>query len=213
MSMQDYMLTDANMDKAIIHIRTPNSVQRSKIVKSVKSPKTCNTNDPLFWLFYKIKHELPDRMNIVVEKQLKIDFVEQLRTTKSVAKLASISHVESNLVNDTRIDRKTFLTLCELEDLNVLFIVGRTYYELMSSLDTDIHVIYKSNYDQYSYQLNPDVNKELLCNVNKPLKSISVYKLGELETICSQLGVEVVGKRTKAVLYQAISSELDKNIS
>lgn len=209
MSMQDYMLTDANMDKAIIHIRKPisTSVQRSK---TVKNPNTCNTNDQLFWLFYKIKHELPDRMNIVVEKQLKIDFVEQLRKTKSVAKLASISHVESNLVNDKRIDMQTFLTLCELEELNVLFIIGCTYYELRSSLDIDIHVIYKLNYDQYSYQLNPDVNKELLCNINKPLKSISVYKLGELETICGQLGVEVVGKRTKALLYQAITIELAK---
>ncbi len=147
--------------------------------------------------------DLPERTTVIVEKQLKIEYVEKMRLA-NVSKAA----IESNLANDNKIDVKTFLALCEFEQLNVVYIIGRTYYERTSSLDGDVHVVFQEEYGKYVYKLNADLNRDMMLNIDKPIRAVSAYKLDELENICSRLGLEIVEKRTKANLYRAIITAL-----
>jgi hypothetical protein len=98
--------------------------------------------DTLFWCFYLIKygHDVYDSlflmgMDIIKEKKIKIDFIEDLRTEKKNIKkykLGTLSDIESNLVNDDIIDLTTFFALCFLEKKNVLYVSEKTYYEFLT---------------------------------------------------------------------------------
>ena len=175
-----------------------------------------NQQDSLFWCFYIIKngeynYQILNNKNALMCKQYKIEFVENIRKHKDIVKtykFDTITGIESNLVNDNNLNIKTFLTLCAIENINVIFINKKTYCELLMNDTNIIYVIHELDaqskyYKKYGFEestidtLNTIKNTLYrIDNIAKPIKSISSYKVQDLIDICDKLLIETTNKDT-----------------
>ena len=176
--------------------------------------------DSLFWCFYIMKngeasYEMIDFKNLIIEKKIKIEYVEKLRKEKQLLKtykFATLTHIENQLANEQRIDINTFLTLCVLENLNIFYISKNTYFELLMNDTSVIHLIKKgfvngNNYvTNFGYKTDNKESEEMtkyknefykIDNIDKPIKSISTYKVQELIDFCNKLSIETANNQTK----------------
>jgi len=192
--------------------------------------------DSLFWSFYimvygDVAYELIQPINLVSEKKIKIEYIEKIRLNKALLKqhkYATLTHIENQLLNEQRIDIKTFFSLCVLEKMNVFYIHKKTYYDLQMNKDDNNIDTNNSTYILYS-SINPKINNQLkygfelgisekienfkkeffhIENLEKPIKSISGYKLNELLEYCKQLGIETMNQnnktKNKKELYESL---------
>lgn len=180
--------------------------------------------DTLFWGLYMMKHgedkyRMLERRNFILEKKLKIEYIELLRKEKQLLKtykFATLAHIEDQLANHAKIDFKTFITLCTLENLNVHFIKNKTCYTHLMNDSADVFVVFYQDKDRYAFQ---KIDKAILANftepyyildnIDKPIKSIGSYKVQELIDICNKLGLEIIRSdtkktKTKPELYESI---------
>jgi len=184
--------------------------------------------DTLFWCFYIMKHgllhyQMLHNKNIVFEKNIKIEYVEKLRKEKQQIKpykFASLHNIENDLVNENKIDAKTFLTLCVLENMNVVFIKRKTYYELSVNDNDEYFVVQFIHADKFGFQQMNKIETEKykkdlfqIENIDKPIKSITYYKVEDLINICTKLGIEFTNtsngkKKPKKELYENIVQQL-----
>ena len=229
-NLQDYMLTEENIIKSMdqnIYSNNNNNINKNinsnpvtnkpsnnDIHKKVNNDKVTkkekmlipNRDDSLFWCFYVIKngydkYEILD-INIVVEKKLKIEYIEKLRKEKALLKtfkIASLTHIENQLANEKSIDIKTFFSLCAIEKINIFYVHKRFYYENIMDPNNDIHIINKINKYKYGYEgISTEKREEYVSTllqvtcIDKPIKSMSFYKLNELETMCQKLALETI---------------------
>lgn len=231
--LQDYMLNENTIKRSLQH-RINNFENNITANKNSRQPQVlvkdkCNTftplqKDTLFWCFYILKYgennyEMLDNINIVLEKKLKIDYVEKIRKEKQIVKsykFATLTHLENQLANEDKIDLNTFFTLCVIENINVLYVCKKTYFELLMN-DDKIHIICRlDNYSKYGYEGIEQSKIELyrttlfkVDNVEKPIKSISSYKVSELVEFCNKLGIEIYNKdnnksKSKKELYESL---------
>ena len=231
--LQYYMLNE-NTIKRSLNCRINNFENNKEYTKIPRQSQfiakdKCNIftpvqKDTLFWCFYILKYgennyEMLDNINIVLEKTLKIDYVEKIRKEKQIVKaykFATLTHLENQLANEEKIDLNTFFTLCVIENINVLYVCKKTYFELLMN-DDKIHIIRRlDNYSKYGYEGIDQTKNELyrstlfkVDDVEKPLKSISSYKVSELVEFCNKLGIEIYVKDTtksksKKDLYESL---------
>ena len=232
-NLQDYMLDEINIDRALkMKLENVNKEKsQTNFVKPKKNLFIPREKDMLFWCFFifkngDIKYETLYNKNEVIEKQIKITYVEKIRKEKQTLKIYkfdSISNIESNLVNDNLISRKTFLSLCAVENINIIYINKKTYFELLMN-DTNevfiIHEINNSSNGKYNVKYGFEIgNNELIDNIktslyrvdniDKPIKAFSSYKTQELIDICCKLAIEIINKDTNKIkpkkdLYEGI---------
>jgi hypothetical protein len=166
-----------------------------------------NQKDSLFWCFYYIKYNiLPTTINVVVEKNIKIEYVVKLRNIKDTLKkhkLPPLIEIENQLTNEKTINLSTFFALCILENINILYATSKTYFEMTLNENDTTHMIV-FNHLKYEYHGNDtstidDVKSTLLKihHINKPLYAVSHYKGNELVDICSKLGIDTIDPTTK----------------
>lgn len=238
--LQYYMLNENTIKRSLHNMINDNKINnrfqensetRNKISRQTPVPvkEKCNVftpiqKDTLFWCFYILKfgesnYEMLDNINIVLEKKLKIDYVEKIRKEKQLIKshkFATLTHLENQLANEEKIDLSTFFTLCVIENINILYVCKKTYFELLMN-DNEIHIIRRlDNYSKYGYEGTDQSKIEVyrstlfkIDNVEKPVKSISSYKISELREFCSKLGIEIIIKDTdkyksKTDLYESL---------
>ena len=239
-SLQKFMLNKENIDKYSFDKRVKHE---KKMEKNGNIGKQENSGpifyprqkDTLFWCFYIMKYGL-DAYNdlnekditIVVEKKIKIEWIEILRNKKGILKqnkTAPLTHVENALLNEHKIDVKSFIALCVAEKLPLMYVHNKTYFDL----DLDVYleeeqskiVVQTDKPLKYGIVLNNDneYNPQKIRqthykidNINKPLKSISSYKYDELYDICDRLNIlqklDQEKRTTKQVLYEGIVQEL-----
>jgi hypothetical protein len=236
--LHDYMLDENNIQRSLrMKINLNKNLKEKLTKKQTTNQEQCQKDnifipveqDSLFWCYFiikngDIKYETIYNKNDLVSKQMKIDLVNVVRKNKDIVKmykLDTITSIESNLANDNLLNSKTFLTLCAIENINVIYVSKKTYFELMMN-DTDvIYIVYEKPsknkyYNKYGYEL---ANKETIENIkttlykvdkiDKPIRSLSYYKVEELLVICSKLAIETcnlnTGKtKSKKDLYEAI---------
>ena len=227
-NLQDYMLDESNIRKSLEMKMTTNketfkSKNEDKNIKPKSSIFVPREKDTLFWCFYIMKHgdtkyEMLEHKNILTEKKIKIEYVEKIRKEKQTVKtykFATLTHIENNLANDNYLDIKTFLTLCAIENLNILFVKNKTYYELLMNDSNELHIVYLLQNEKYGYEINPTNAEQIkstlykLDNIDKPIKSMTGYKISELVEICEKLAIDIFNKDTnksknKKDLYEAI---------
>ena len=190
----------------------------SQIDRSLFFP---DEKDSLFWCFYIMKYGVEaytmlEYKNIVVEKNIKIECIELVRKNKLKLKAhkgMSVSHVENALLNEKIIDMKTFMSLCIIEGISVMYLHKNTYYELNLDIDetTNIHSITRlDNPLKYGYELKQN-SKEIrdtfynIDNLNKPLKAMSSYKIAELIVFCNKLNIPLKeDKKRKKDMYELL---------
>jgi hypothetical protein len=182
--------------------------------------------DSLFWCFYIIhngitKYEMLFNRNEIIEKQLKIEYVEKLRKDKSLVKKCkfdTLTNIETNLVNDFAINIYTFLILCAFENIDIIILnqSKKTYYESIIDETKErylINVIDKPYITRYGFELNKNVNKYLsyykIENIKKPIKAIANYTLKDLIEISCKLNIDLKTKDTnkpklKKELYEDV---------
>lgn len=236
--IQDYMFNNTTICKSIENkIRENYNIKKNKQTTANKETDINKNkiipleNDSLFWCLYIIKNGLMNysqltNRNVVVEKQFKIEYVERLRKEKQLIKqykFDSMSNIENKLANENSIDNKTFLTLCVLGNLNIFFILNKTYYELNMNDSNKFYVVtYLNDKKKYGFE---EVTKDVLDsyrnlyykldNIDKPIKSQSSYTVQELIDICKKLGIETIDKdksteknkeksKSKKELYESI---------
>ena len=228
--LQDYMLNETTIKNSLDNrLENHNNIIKTNNYFEQKSKERINTftpkqKDSLFWCFYILKYgeqnyEMLENINIVLEKKFKIDYVEKIRKEKQIVKsykFATLTHLENQLANEERIDLNTFFTLCVIENINILYVCKKTYFELLMN-DDKIHIIHRlDNYSKYGYEGVAQSKIELyrstlfkVDNVEKPVKTISAYKVSELVEFCSKLGIEICIKDTnknksKKDLYESL---------
>ena len=184
--------------------------------------------DTLFWCFYIFKNgyskyemEVNDTY-FVVEKTEKFRYVNSVREKKDMLKIYKIkplTEIEQDLANSEQISLKSFFALCVIENINVIVIVKRKYYECIVNDDEDINIITKDDMvNNYVIQLN--VTKEKvqhyrdnyykMDHFDSTLKAMSSYKLEELYQISKKLNIDInklnenKKKITKKDLYETI---------
>ena len=232
--VQDYMFNNTNICRSL-ECRLHDQYNTKKIKQQVEKIENINKNifipsdsDSLFWCLYIIKNGLSNytqltNRNLIVEKKLKIEYVERLRKEKQLIKqykFDTITNIENSLANETRIDINTFLILCVVGCLNIFYIKKKTFFELNMNDSNKIYIIkYIPEKDKYGFE---ETNKEnidefrdkfyKLDNMSKPIKSMATYKTQELIDICNKLGIETTltsennnpKNKSKKDLYEAI---------
>ena len=128
-----------------------------------------------------------------------------------------MTNLENNLANEERLCLSSFLSLCVLENFNILFIKNKTFYELCMN-DTEIFsIIYQHSYNknQYGLRISKEIEvTELKCklfkidNIEKPIKAFSAYKLEDLLNMYNKLvhtnDKETLKPKNKKDLYDII---------
>jgi hypothetical protein len=233
--LQYYILNEDNINR-FLEIKSKCVIKEKQPV--IHSPKIIKNNifipkekDTLFWCFYILKngdstYESMYNKNEIVARQIKIEYIEKIRKNKQTVKtykFDSICNIESNLANDKSLNIKTFLTLCAVENINILFVSNKTYYELFMNDSKSVYVVYclnnkeNKNYTgRYGFEITStdvaDTIKKSLYkieNVDKPIKSFSSYKVSDLIDICNKLAIEIKNQETgknksKNELYESI---------
>lgn len=179
-------------------------------------------HDTLFWCYFLLKHgdkayELMPHRNSLIEKRLKIECIQEIRTHKSILKahkFDTLTNLESNLANDSFMHLATFASLCAIDNLHFLFIRKNTYFEWPTSSSSSDHPVYVvkelTDRKRYGFQVGDeeilqDIRSRfyLIDSLDKPVKALSAYKLADLKAICAKLGIEPQSK-TKNELYELI---------
>ena len=234
--LEYYMFTSLRIDK----LNEKKEKKEFPIMKEKEKEKedffSPRQKDGLFWCFYVIKngetsYELlnNEKITLVKEKKIKIDYVDVLRNEKAIFKKQSIkfpsmTHIENDLVNEQVIDIRTFLSLCHLEKFNVLYVSKKTYFEMNENEGEPVHLIKRvdqpNKMTKYVYQgtdplLLEKVRTTLykIENIEKPVKAISAYKVADLIDFSMKLGLETsyhdektakIKNKTNQALYEAI---------
>jgi hypothetical protein len=181
--------------------------------------------DSLFWCFYIMhngftKYEI-EPASFIKEKEHKIKYVEYLRQHKDALKehkIKPITVIEDELTNNESIGLKTFIALCILENLNIMVVNKNTFFELKCNPESkETHVVHKQGFNRFRIELNV-VDETLqtyrtalfqILNIEKPLLSVSSYKLGELQDFCKRLKI-VTELKKKQDLYNLLDEHLNK---
>lgn len=248
-NLQDYMLTNKNIVSALrlqTDLTKDNSPKKQPPKKSVLPSQNKEAyifypreKDALFWIIYIMKngiesYETLENKNIVSEKQMKIEYVELSRKKKSCIKshkIAPLNYIENYLVNETKIDLKTFLALCIIEEQDIIYSHKKTYYEFSKFVDDDeetqeqpqknkTNVIVRNDetgdvkYGIYINVTNTKITEYRekyykMDNIDKPIKVFSAYKLEDLTELCKKLVIDTMDpitnkKKTKKELYEFI---------
>lgn len=197
--------------------------------------------DTFFWCFYDLlyKENLIDEHVLKVEKETKILLLEELRKNKlKLKKKYKLNILEDELLNAKKISFNTFCGLCFLKDISIFIVTSNnTYsyflnnneliennmlnsYELFniielkynnSLINVKNNIITKINLSENDYK-NIITNYYYLEDLEKPLKSITYYKLDDLINISNKLKINIYNdiskKKTKKDLYFDILNKL-----
>ena len=200
---------------------TSNKYISKEINKPINNQTNNSTNNPtnkdiffpkeqdsLFWCYYIISsgesnYEMINVKNSLVAKQFKINYINKIRTNKQLVKtykFDTITNIESNLAHDNNINIKTVMTLCVIDKINLIFVSKNTYYELLMNDSEEIYIIRElGNYSRkYGFEIgNSNLLEEIRTTLykieilDKPIKSLSSYKVKDLTDICNKLAIEI----------------------
>ena len=212
----------------IIEVKEKKKKVIEKIKKEEKDIFIPDEEDSLFWCYiiYKYgysEYELKREKKYESITSMKIDLVYTVRENKDLLKKLKLrkTKVEENLTNDKRINLDTFLFLIAVNEMNLIYINGQTYYEELYSDEEKICIIkYEKEQDKYGlYDVSKEKLEELkktrlhILNISKPIKSLSSYKVLELKEICKTLNIDIMKTetkcKTKKELYQLIQEKIN----
>ena len=127
--------------------------------------------DKLFWCFYIIlkgyeEYEMNRSLSFSIEKQLKIETVEKLKSIKTKLKEMKLkrTELEDELVNKNTITIKGLFALCLVHNVSITYIYGRKYCELNADPNAE------PNAEPNTEKL--PIKKGIICQNNKKENSL-----------------------------------------
>ena len=137
--------------------KTSDKKEQFKIINPLDKIYIPCEKDTLFWCFFIMKHgdmqyEILDNKNIVLEKRNKIEYIEKIRKDKQLIKtykFTTLTNFENNLANEEKLNIGSFLSLCAFENINVLYVKNKTYYELLMNDESTVFIVYQLENNKY----------------------------------------------------------------
>lgn len=220
--------TDKEVEQVVpVEEKLENTI-KTEHVEELISPKQ---NDTLFWCIFIIHFGYDEYLEVDrnygvkeldVKKQIG-DFISKnphkMKTTNTKITKAAVQEILSELLTSQKdTSMQCLMALIVFCNINLIMINSTKLLmlEFVSNKDEEIptYVIYKDAYNKYSLknqQLSKeeieDIRSKTICleNYLKPIKSISNYKVEELEDLAKKLGIfEKNKKYKKSDLYQEI---------
>jgi len=184
-------------------------------------------DDVLFWYFFIIlkgesEFELIQSNKFTVSKNFKIESSITIKKMKLNRKFNK-TNIINNLCHEKNITVMTLAVLCSLYNINILYVVNNIkYYELFQENDTDEEqTFYVMENNNNNIELFKNINKNQLDKYtknsikiegfNSNLKTLSHYKLDDLQIIASTLGFNIKSKK-KQMLYDEIQNKLETTV-
>ena len=240
-SLNSYMLTNELINSISDYYTSINRVLPEKknctndISKNIKKPEFFYPieNDTFFWIFYVLKEGI-DAYNFMkrsyqIEKTEKFEIISYINTNKKMLKdqksmkslntgvTIKIRQLIEDLGNSSFIHYNSLIGLCYVYKINIILTTGKcmkpyifnSEEDTFFTIDIDLKHLYikKTTHEQMKKTHIPVVNLE------KPLKSITSYKLQDLKDIASLLDISLLNnkkKKTKKILYQEIKESFIK---
>ena len=224
--LQDYMMTG----KLYLKYNNTSKKESKSSNKSNKSNKSMNLitikdQDQLFWYYYIAMNSYDDYKYLdhkfTKEKELKIQNIETMKNNNSILKQnkIKISDYETDLLNSKQISLSTLRGLCAYNEVNIIYIKDKIYYDFRFN-DTQVPIIIYKQGKTYSCNISPSLETiemikqkyYYIDNPSKPINGISSYKIKELSEICKKLDINTrleSGKpKNKKILYEEIKAYL-----
>lgn len=199
------------------HQAKPYVLGASYVIPSHKDTYCVKQGDSLFWCFYIMHHgfEHYNGKTFQQEKDEKYMLIDKIRDNKDVLKKNKISNkdgeIEIDMANSSRICVKTFLALCAIFNIRLLFIQKQKAFWFYDQDDDDTPIQFVVKYvdDKATFLFEENVQAIQDShfrweNIEKPIKSCSSFKHGELVDICQKLHLEYSPKMNKTELYNLI---------
>jgi len=168
-----------------------------KRFKNKNKTELNNNYDKLFFnflLIVRIDLLTPD-YNKNTELKFKYEFAHKMENMK----FKKIENVINNLCYDDNINLKTLSALCVLFYKTMIYSCNNIF--IMLNQCDDSPLLYLVKKDLSITCVKKDTLKQLnesgfeINNIDKPFYSITYYKVNDLKTICSQIGLNVDGKK------------------
>ena len=228
-----------------IHIEGPTHIEEITIPQKKTQPAKINKpytpfqSDKLFWCFYIIlngyeEYEMNRSSSFSIEKQIKIETVEKLKTIKNKLKELKLkrTELEDELVNKAKISIKGLCALCLVHNVSVTYVYGRKYCEINTDNEGDfikkgIIIQNEKKEDSLKWTTNEynnidtdflnEIHNEywFIENIQKPLNAPSYYSVKDLYTICEKLHIEThatinnkIKPKKKTQVYEEILTHL-----
>ncbi len=229
--LKDYMINSELYNKYKLVEKEINikedSFKKNKI-QNKESEKiiTIKEIDQLFWYFFIAsfgydEYKFLDNKKFTVEKEIKIKNTENIKKDTLLLKQNKIKicDFESDLVNSKKISLSTLKGLCIYNNINLLYVKNKIYYNFNFSDDKNFIIIY--DYGTYcSCNINPsheniDTIKNslyLIENPEKPIKAVSNFKLPELIEIANKLSINYKSESGKSKNKNQLYEEIKNNL-
>ena len=221
-------------------IQTPKSKSKSSNYKFFPTPKMPGTgimhNNQLLWCVYIAMNGRAAFDTIhnafVTETEFKYATVDMMRIQKMRIKTLfkryklSMPNFEAELISSKKLDISGMMALALCHSQNILYIDNRMYYEIIATDTSDTMTVIEKIKNRYCVYATTTESETLqMCrdkfwkmeSITSPIKSVSHYKLSELQDIYTRLGCEGLvmesvsnsKKRiTKPELYAAIMNNI-----
>ena len=121
-------------------------------------------------------------------------------------KFKNKENIMNNLMYDKEIDLYTLAILCLHYKMNLILIKNQTYIRFENG---DNPYLFMNDTHKFIDKTMDDVKELLEISLDKPLKSITYYKLADLQDMARRLNLPVE-KNKKAELYESIKCVLTK---
>lgn len=197
--------------------------------KNIFYPKE---KDTLFWSYYINKNGIDEflnnkRHNFTIEHDIKINTIEKIQTMKDILKINKIKKtlVEDELMNQNKIGISALKTLMLIDNTNLIIVKKYCYQKIIfdkdkEDINTDNYKIIVNDANNY-YVYTKLSDKELVNMIDtrygvediiKPLKSISSYKLPEIQSISERLDIKLINDNGKNKTKQNLYTEILEKI-
>ena len=206
-----YMLNRANITNILNNIPSINKIEKkekSNIDTHIHRKDlffypghTCS--DSLFWCVNVFRNGIDVIFNstnkFTTEKNEKFTMVPFIRTKKQLLKNEKIKlkTVEGNLSSEPNISFQTLIALAIVFKFNLIYTTEKLFYEkIFDPTWTTCYI--KELRNKHGVWLREDEpnyyeikgNKIVVDDIDKPLKTLSNYKKGDLEDICKKLKIQ-----------------------
>ena len=206
----------AQFDSFFLNDKNISLFLKEKVVKIPSKEAFVFPTDP-FWQFYIAKHGTTLYIQSLLHKNIeyvkmnaKIQYLEEIKKNRHIIvkkkMVKSLEEVESNLMEE-KTNFPSILVLAFMDKINILFVMGNSYHETINNDSGVFHIMNGTIELNVSAERIKEVKKNRIerINIHKVLKSVSSYKLDELQHIYyDTLGVEKGSKMTKQQLYDSI---------
>lgn len=199
-----------------------------RLYKQTFYAKGCQ--DSLFWSIYIAKYGYNEFLRVgsnngkleLKEKQAAVDCIHSVGAVKMSElfqhKLTKVfvNELISDLLTKPKMSYSGVYAICVHYQCQVCIvdIEKNTYLHFANSFP-DLYILYKNPQKKQSYFVDighqimslENIQKTMYCLVHydKPLKSISNYTVSQLEDLAEQVGVTVLPKMKKQVLFEALA--------